>query len=565
MPLLSPTTQAARPPRTLPQLLRARNVSFAASLLSMVCGGTLYLFSAYSTTLGYTQTQTNLIASSGGLGIYLSAPIMGALTDRYGPRRTATLSAFCLFSGYGCMALAYRASLSAALMAICYASVGLGSAAGYNAALTTNVRNFDPRMHGLVVGTSVSLFGLSAFIFSQLSKLFYYPVAQHSEAVGSSSGPTAIDTFGFLLFLALATGGANLVASMGLQDVSKELGRAVVGTISPGSMGNNSTESSVLIGEEDRQSDSEPDDEGAAAAEVTTAPTSLFHRPDAWILWLAFLSLSGTGLMYINNIGAIILALSPPHTTTTLLPRAVVTNSIASTQAHHVSLISIFNCLGRITTGVASDAAYSRYATPRLVFLLGAAGVMFVAQVVVTFLPESITLSTSTATLIPPTHLLTLATTLVGFSYGSLFSTAPVIVSKWFGVAGFGTHWGWFQWGPAVGGQVLNMVFGVVMDSRTPKSADHADGTHNTSKQHPQCTGTHCFRPAFILSASLTAFAIGCLVVLCVRKPWAAQGYDAVPARRGRRDGGNEVDAGGVDRRSGGRIRRIVGEEVPEG
>ncbi|KND00592.1 uncharacterized protein SPPG_03716 [Spizellomyces punctatus DAOM BR117] len=475
-----------------------RNVSFAASLFAMVCGGTLYLFSAYATAfaekLGYTQTQMNLIASAGGLGLYLSGPAMGSFVDRYGPKKVVFASAVLLFTGYSCMALTFNGAFahsSFLLVAVSYALVGLGSAGSYNAAITTNVRNFHPRDHGFVVGISVSLFGLSAFIFSQLSAFFY----RRPLSAESSSAPhhEAIDTYAFLMFLACATGGANLVATLGLTDLSKDTGIVY----------QRRSSESVHVGEERRGLLPTEDEEGSgidvrvedthSSQPSARAPnpedrhisvnTSLFQSTDAWILFVAFLLLTGTGLMFINNIGAIVVSLFPLASDTVLISKA---------QARQVSIISIFNCAGRIVTGLGSDTAQRRWGTHRLSFMIMGAGLLAVTQAGLAISPSM--------------DVLHIWTALVGFSYGSLFSSGPVIVGTWFGIKKFGTHWGWFQWGPAAGGQLWNTVFGAIMDANRPTKPDG------------ECKGSHCFQLAFVLTAVGSLSSMGLLYILYWRR-----------------------------------------------
>lgn len=55
---------------------------------------------------------------------------------------------------------------------------------------------------------------------------------------------------------------------------------------------------------------------------------------------------SGTGLMYINNIGTVVATLEPTGSSPI---------SVAKLQASLVSLLSIFNCIGRLLAGFSSD------------------------------------------------------------------------------------------------------------------------------------------------------------------------------------------------------------------
>lgn len=183
------------------------------------------------------------------------------------------------------------------LAAFFYSLVGLGSAGSYNAALTTNMRNFHPRDHGFVVGLSVSLFGLSAFIFSQLSRLFYRNSTYVANNASSSiPQPDAIDTYAFLLFLACATGAANFIATFGLKDLSEEVGNFGERRLS--GIGNAEEEGKGLLGADTNGVEAE---NLALTTSSQVASSSFFQSVDAWILFVAFMLLTGTGLMFINS------------------------------------------------------------------------------------------------------------------------------------------------------------------------------------------------------------------------------------------------------------------------
>ncbi|KAJ3296728.1 hypothetical protein HK104_001289 [Borealophlyctis nickersoniae] len=377
------------------------------------------------------------------------------------------------------------ASRSYLLAAFFYSLVGLGSAGSYNAALTTNVRNWNAKDHGFVVGTSVSFFGLSAFIFSQLSYIFY---REDADSNPHSTVPhhSAMDTHGFLLFLAFTTGGVNLLAMFCLTDLSREPGMRMTHF----GDGDNSTSSLLSNDASSARSSSshldDRDEEENGSESVRARPKadlSFFTNVDAWVLFAAFGLLVGTGLMYINNIGAIVVALSSAPSDSPPVSR---------TQSTQVSLISIFNCIGRIVTGIASDYAKRVAGIRRDVFLIGAASLFLISQLI--------------ATRVASIALLHVCTVLVGFAYGSLFSSAPVIVGNWFGIKKFGTHWGWFQWAPALGGQVFNLTFGAIADA------------HRPSDPEKECKGSDCFSLAFVFTAGACCVSLALLAVLYRRR-----------------------------------------------
>ncbi|KAL2916664.1 hypothetical protein HK105_203778 [Polyrhizophydium stewartii] len=474
--------------------------SFGSTVLCMLCGGTLYLFGAYASelrsSLGFTQTEVNVVASAGGFGLYLSGPLMGAAVDKHGARRTALLASLMLSAGYSFMAWAIAGTLplrSVVFVSLYYGLVGLGSAGAYNAALKTSVQNFDPKDHGFAVGVSVSAFGLSALVFSALSRLFV------SNDANSASPVPRLDVVRFLMFTGIVTGSINMLAGLfGLQDLSKirrviehdgaaDYPRHPRSTSSPLPAADPSTHGRTVRARDRDQdstvaveSDSEQRDEGAPGESPGGQP-SFLSNTTAWTLFLPFTALSGMGLMYINNIGSIVIALTADS--------GGGSASATTSQALMVSLISLFNCMGRIVTGVLSDRAQLRYGTPRIAFLVGSGAVILAAQLMGLLFVSSI-------------PALAVCTCVLGFGYGAVFSSTPAIVSQWFGVRHFGSHWGYFQIGPAMGGYIWNVLFGVLMDAERrqmdPPGSD-------------ECAGPRCFRGAFLVCALVALASVAAL------------------------------------------------------
>ncbi|KAI9017338.1 major facilitator superfamily domain-containing protein [Gaertneriomyces semiglobifer] len=421
-----------------------RRVSYLCALLAMTNAGTLYLYSAYATQLPYSQTERNLIASTGGAGQYLFGWTAGRMVNKYGPGRVAFVAGFFLLAGYSLMALSTTGPVPWPFFATFYSLVGIGSAGSYNSSLTSCLRNFSPQMHGLVVGLSVSLFGLSAFIFSTLSSLF------RSEST--------LDTRSFLWFMGLTTGLCTVIASLGLRDLSLQP--------PPQRRRNSEQRPSNGDGEDDYVEDHVPSQR---------APVS--SKSDAWTLFFAFSLMTGTGLMFINNIGAIVLALMGPG------------KDVSKAQTRQVSLLSICNCIGRLMTGASSDYTLKHWGTRRLPFLMIAAGALVLAQIMGMSVDS-------------PGILLTATTALVGFCYGSLFSSTPVIVSSWFGLRAFPELWGAFQLSPLIGGYVFNTLFGVIFDKN----------------KELNCDGSQCFSSSFLATTIASGGSLVILVVLQVRR-----------------------------------------------
>ncbi len=141
---------------------------------------------------------------------------------------------------------------------------------------------------------------------------------------------------------------------------------------------------------------------------TTTAPTTFSMRdvvrgPTFWLQVLCVASAWGSGLLLINNVGQLV---------------QVVGMSTASKDTF-VSVISIFNCVGRIAAGVVSDALVRR-GVKRVFVFSGAVVGMGVAMLV-------LSLATPTS--------LGVAAAMVGFLYGSCNVLNPAILGDLYGQA----------------------------------------------------------------------------------------------------------------------------------
>ncbi|KAI9348930.1 major facilitator superfamily domain-containing protein [Zopfochytrium polystomum] len=429
-------------------------ISFGASLLCMLSAGTIYLFSAYAPDLArhlsLTQTEVNIVASVGGYGMYLAGPVTGYIADNTAIRPLVLVSAVFLATGYFGMAWTYSGFFPWAAvlsLSVFYGFVGLGSSGVCNATLSAIVRNFRAKDRGMSVGLSLAFFGLSAFFFSQISSLFM-----------SKGDPPMLDTYSYLEVVGLIVGGLPLLCSLVLVD-NKTAERPAAAAIRRTTTAPASETDSLLPTTSPSSSHTAQPAPSAAASRSTFSPPFV-RSLDGLLLLLTFLLAAGPGLMYINNIGTVVDTLTPPSTDSTPARRL------------QVSLISIFNCLGRILMGVLSDVLSSRFGVPRMYGLAVGVGLIGVAHAGVAGFATDLAG-------------VTVCTVVMGLGYGSMFAAFPAIVSLLFGASGFGSNWGWFQLAPALGGQLCNILFGAIVDRA------RSDG----------CSGPACYSKAFYITA----------------------------------------------------------------
>ncbi|KAJ1540257.1 hypothetical protein HK405_011539 [Cladochytrium tenue] len=403
-----------------------------------------------------------------------------------------------LFLGYSGMAWTYAGYITPPFPALvlAYFLVGLGSSGVFNSTLSTVVRNFPASSRGLAVGVSVAFVGLSALVLSQLAALF-----SRSAAPGGGE-PGSFDCFDFLQFSAVAVGLTPVVASLFLVDPKWPAAIAAVAAArgrtpppQPSVTGAAADETRPLL-------------EGGAPRTRRASRLPLFASDsDALLLFFAFLLVTGPGLMYINNIGTAVDTLLGYTDDTRGLGGGGDGHRAAAARRLQVGLISVCNAAGRAIFGALSDGLESRRGVPRVYTLVTGAGLVAAANIGAAAVADSI-----------PT--LTVCTVLLGLGYGATFGVCPTVVSLFFGLDGFGANWGWFQWGPALGGQLFNVLFGVVMD------IEHGDTV--------SCDGRACYAPAFFAAgcaAAVSAFALAALQARRSRRAKRIELDIAAPAR----------------------------------
>ncbi|KAI5988455.1 major facilitator superfamily domain-containing protein [Pisolithus marmoratus] len=508
----------------VPGLLGARRIiTLLGSILVAVCSGTNYIFSAYAPQLGarlhISHTQLNVVGLAGNAGVYVSGPIWGRIVDSRGPRIPLTGAFLCFLIGYSGIKRMYDAgadsgtSISAAhfaLLVVCGLLTGLGANAGIGSAISTTAKSFPESAHATTTGLVLSGFGLSAFLFSTIAHVFF-------------PGNTST----FLLLLALATSMPILLALFIVRpvplpptrpgprddehgDYEQILSGEVVPFITDPNI------HTVGVAEEDSRAPllgSRPQDGSSS----TLRPGRSHSRPrpdnlpdihgkmlwrnvDFYVVFVIMALLNGTGIMYINNIGSISLALfakSNPNYDEV---------EASKWQAAQVSTLSVGNFVGRILSGLVSDFIRNRLHLPRAYSLCIVSSLFIISQ--------------ASAMAISSVSTLWIATATLGVAYGSLYGALPSIIIDWFGLAHLSENWGYVTLAPLVGGNIFSIMFGRNLDAHTPREEDTShDVTRvigGASLSEHQCLiGRECY------VSSLRVTLVACMVALAL-STWAA-------------------------------------------
>ncbi|EJF60064.1 MFS general substrate transporter [Dichomitus squalens LYAD-421 SS1] len=173
----------------------------------------------------------------------------------------------------------------------------------------------------------------------------------------------------------------------------------------------------------------------------------LFATANFWMLFTVASLLSGTGLMYINNVGAISQALFSHNNPEYDDVKA------AQWQATQVSTISVMNCLGRISIGIIADFTKAKLRLPRSFCIVLVAAMFVISQV--------------TCYSILDIGNLWKASALLGLAYGGLFGLFPTLTIEWFGLQHFSENWGFVSLSPMIGGNVFSIAFGRNLDAHS--------------------------------------------------------------------------------------------------
>jgi len=182
---------------------------------------------------------------------------------------------------------------------------------------------------------------------------------------------------------------------------------------------------------------------------------ALFKTRDFWLIFSILLLLSGTGLMYINNVGSMAQALYLKEHNGQRDEEAE-----SKWQASQVSVTSVANCLGRVIIGFSADAAHNRWGSPRVYFSTAIAVLFLISQLYLFNITQVEQLWRASATL--------------GLAYGGMFGLLPVITYEWFGLKHYSENWGFVSIAPVIAGNVFSVAFGKNIDSHasTPSTMD---------------------------------------------------------------------------------------------
>ncbi|XP_057423399.1 uncharacterized protein LOC130717251 [Lotus japonicus] len=517
------------------------------------------------TTLGYDQTTLNLISFFKDLGSNLGI-FSGLINEIAPPWVVLAMGSLLNFFGYFMiwLALTKRIPKPSGWHVCLYIYMGANSQTFSNTgSLVTCVKNF-PQSRGVVLGMLKGYVGLSGAIITQLYFAFYYNYSDDSKskalilliawlpaAISFVFLPTIryikpvnqrneIAVFYKFLYISLGLAGFLLIMIIVQKTVSFnqiEYGGSAavvlfllflpllvvfleqfkirqsqklacvdssplkIVTETGGKQGK--TEYSVLANDDSNNSVSSVSANGNNAIEETRwwHWKNIFNPPergedynilqalfslDMILLFIAGTCGAGGTLTAIDNLGQIGISLGYPKA------------SIST----FVSLVSIWNYLGKVFSGFVSEHVLTKYKFPRPLMLTLTLLLACVGHVLIAFdVPNG----------------LYAASVIIGFCFGAQWPLVFAIISEVFGLKYYSTLHNFGGIASPIGLYVLNVrITGYLYDREAKRQLEVA-GVSREVGQELNCVGANCFKLSFVIITAATLFGAIVSLVLVAR------------------------------------------------
>lgn len=390
------------------------------ALLIQLSLGAVYIWSVFQTPLQrafptWTEPQVTLPAQIVLAAFAVAVILGGRLQDKLGPRKVATAGGLLVGSGLILARFTGQFQSEVALgwlVATFSVMGGLGIGAGYVCPIATCVKWF-PDKRGLVTGLAVAGFGAGAFFFAPLAR-------------GLISG-TPYELLGVRLFPLPALGVFDTFLVLGVVFlVTVVLGAQLLRNPPPGYTPPGRIVSGIV---------------GGAVAREHLSPSEMLRTPAFWLLWLSYLAGCTAGLQVIMKVSPIwqsfALSATRPFSEADF-------QRVASAGAMAVSMLAIFNSLGRIFWGRVSDSL-GRKTTLFLAFTICGLAMLSLEHL-------------RTYSL----YLLGICT--VGLCFGGFLALYPAVTSDYFGTQHLGANYGWMFTAYGVGGLLGPFLAAALME-----------------------------------------------------------------------------------------------------
>lgn len=407
------------------QNVQNRWIVVVGALIVQVSLGAVYIWSVFQTPLktafpSWTETQVTYPSQIVLAAFALAVIIGGRIQDKLGPRIVGITGGIIL--GLGLILAKFTQMFSnspgmALLWLIMTFSVlgGVGIGFAYVCPIATCVKWY-PDKRGLITGLAVAGFGAGAFFFAPLAKALISGGAYELMTVKLFTLP-AIGVFNTFLTL-------GIIFLIAVVFGSSLLKNPPAGYCPPGW--------------------TPPQPASGASSKVDFAPTEMLATPAFWILWLTYFAGCAAGLQIIMKASPIWQSFAVPVVSQRPIP-ADIFNKILTQGAMAVSLISIFNAVGRIFWGKVSDNL-GRKQTLFIMFILCG-----IAMLILNYFK------------VYPLYILDIG--IVGLCFGGYLALYPAVVADFYGTKNMGINYGWMFTAYGAGGLAGPYLAAILMKS----------------------------------------------------------------------------------------------------
>ncbi|HRD02182.1 MAG TPA: OFA family MFS transporter [Candidatus Saccharicenans sp.] len=431
--------------------------------------GAIYIWSVFQTPLlahfpVWTERQVTFPAQIILACFALAVIIAGQIQDKVGPRPVAMAGGLMLAAGLMLASLTSHFPPDKALswLIITYSVLGgLGIGTAYVCPLATCVKWF-PDKRGLITGLAVAGFGAGAFFFAPLAKGlisgdYYQLLGKNLFRLPEAGLFNTFLIFG-LIFLVTIIGGAFLLKN-------PEPGYRPAGWNPP----------LELVSAHNQR--------------VNFSPSQMLRTWQFWLLWVVFLIGCGSGLMVIMKASPIWQSLAFASLKDGI--GNISLGQVASAGALAVSILAIFNSLGRIIWGKISDLAGRQ---PSLL------AIFFIQGLTLLLLSQMKAFSTFLTGI-----------SIIGLCFGGLVAILPAITADFFGTEHYGANYGWIFSAYGAGG-----LLGPYLAARLMKtSAIVKVREFHSGRENPvQTIVVGDYRQAFIMAGVFCLVAAAAMLLL---------------------------------------------------
>lgn len=417
---------------------KIRQASFCSSLVTCLFDASVVTFSIFTPQfikhLNYDQIDINIIGGAMNIGLYLTLPALGYLSDAHGPMLLALIG-MVLCPGYILAAWCYHAQFTAFIMAIAFFLIGTGTSSAYFCSLLTCAKIYPDRK-GLGISLPVTCYGVSSLLLSYIFQLSVFRV----DTVDSDSHLSVYKVFIFLSVVYLLTGVVNSISSVIVTIEKETVFEALVSgeQVATAAQQSEITEVSLMNAAERVASYNSVEDTGSLINSDFMEPQShevrfakFLRDPTMPLVYICLFFLAGTEELFVANLGSL---------------TEIVGSKGKKSISDQVALFSIFSTITRLGAGFLNDAFGTCKATIRLI--LTSIALCIISYAMVAFNVNDFGIISS----------------LMGICYGSTYTLFPTLVASVWGVDLMGSTWGLFLSAPAFGDLIFGLFYAYEFD-----------------------------------------------------------------------------------------------------